>query len=118
MKLNKKGQALIEFVILMPIFILIFFGIVDFGRIYYTKIELQSKMNDVVDMINKEKSYSDIKRIINKDSDNNINVFMIDDNNERTIDLQTKIKLYTPGLDVFLSNPYDVVVSRTILLDE
>ncbi|MFA5603025.1 MAG: TadE family protein [Bacilli bacterium] len=117
MKINEKGQALIEFIILMPIFILIFFGIVDFGRIYYTKVELQSKMNDVVEMIDKEKSYSDIKRIINNGSENNINVFMIDDNSERTIDLQTKIKLYTPGLDIILSNPYDVIISRTILLE-
>lgn len=117
MRLNKKGQALIEFVILMPIFILIFFGIVDFGRIYYTKIELQSKMNDVVDMTKNKESFSKIEKLLNKDSDNNINLSMIDNNDERTIKLESTIKLYTPGIDSILSNPYTIKISRTIIID-
>ena len=39
----KKGQALVEFIIILPIVLLMFLGIIDLGRIMYTKIILEWK---------------------------------------------------------------------------
>ena len=35
--LNNKGQALIEFVLILPIFLMILFVIIDFGMIFNAK---------------------------------------------------------------------------------
>ena len=40
--MNRKGQALVEFVLILPIFIMILFSIVDFGMIFNKKNELEN----------------------------------------------------------------------------
>ena len=45
--MNRKGQALIEFVLILPIFILILFATVDFGLILSKKNELENTSVDV-----------------------------------------------------------------------
>lgn len=47
--LNNKGQSLILFIIIMPILLLIMILIVDIGRVYVLKNELQNISNIVVD---------------------------------------------------------------------
>ena len=32
--MNNKGQALIEFVLILPVFLFILFAVIDFGMIY------------------------------------------------------------------------------------
>ena len=32
--MNRKGQALIEFVLILPVFLMILFLVIDFGTIY------------------------------------------------------------------------------------
>ena len=38
-KKNEKGQALVEFIIILPVFLLLVFCVVDFGRIISLKNE-------------------------------------------------------------------------------
>ena len=38
---NKKGQALVEFVVIMPIFIMLLISIIDLGNIIYKKYHLE-----------------------------------------------------------------------------
>lgn len=45
--MNKKGQALIEFVLILPIFLMILFVIVDFGNLLYSKNKLQNQSTDI-----------------------------------------------------------------------
>ena len=52
--MNRKGQALVEFVLILPIFIMILFSIVDFGMIFNKKNELENISVDVVNMLNKD----------------------------------------------------------------
>ena len=44
---NKKGQALVEFVIILPIFILLVFCLIDFGRIISIKNDLENKHKNI-----------------------------------------------------------------------
>ena len=39
---NEKGQALVEFALVMPILLLLLCGIIDFGWIYYNQITLNN----------------------------------------------------------------------------
>ena len=35
--MNNRGQTLVEFVLILPVFLLILFYVIDFGRIIYSK---------------------------------------------------------------------------------
>ncbi|MGG2025715.1 TadE/TadG family type IV pilus assembly protein [Gottfriedia sp. S16(2024)] len=37
---SEKGQSLVEFALVVPVLILLLFGILDFGRVYYTYLTL------------------------------------------------------------------------------
>jgi len=39
---SEKGQAAVEFALVLPILLILIFGIIDFGRILYTKSALTS----------------------------------------------------------------------------
>ena len=43
--LNKKGQALIEFIIILPIFLILVMGIFDFGNIMYQRYKLENSFD-------------------------------------------------------------------------
>ena len=47
-KIKNKGQALVEFVIILPIIMIIIFVIIDFSNVFYQKNNLESIMNSVV----------------------------------------------------------------------
>lgn len=107
--MNKKGQALVEFIIILPIFLLLIMGIVDLGRICYTKMNLEENLNFIIDIYNKNKNMAEIKDKLNIDID-------IKNDNEYTNFLVTKkLNIITPGLNLILDNPYIVKSERSIL---
>ena len=69
--MNRKGQALVEFVLILPVFIFILFVIVDFGNILSNKNKLEYVSADIVDMYKNGDSVSTIK---NSFSDINIDI--------------------------------------------
>ena len=107
--LNKRGQALVEFVIILPIFILLVLGCIDIGRIIYTKMNLEEQMSDVVDYYKRGKTVEEI----NEKIDNEVNIKI--DTEYTTILLTKKIDIITPGLQLIFDNPYSIVVERSIL---
>ena len=64
--MNKKGQALIEFIIILPIFIMMMLAVFDCVRIYSEKSKLEGIIEDV---ILDDTTYSDVnvtKNRVNK----------------------------------------------------
>jgi hypothetical protein len=43
---NSSGQSLVEFAIVLPLLLLVFFGIFEFGRFYFTKLTLQHAVRE------------------------------------------------------------------------
>lgn len=107
--MNRKGQALVEFVLILPIFLLILFVVVDFGMILSNKNELENISVDVVSMIKNNDSLEDI-RVLYPD----VNIDVNSDNKYTTISIYKDIDVMTPGLNLVLGDPYEVVVERTI----
>lgn len=105
---RRRGQALVEFVIILPIFIMLVLGVIDMGRILYSKIILEEKMGDVISLIDKGKTVSDI----NQDLDNMI-LEVQEDGNYVNYSLVQEIDIVTPGLNFIFSNPYTLKVSRS-----
>ena len=107
--MNRKGQALVEFVLILPVLILILFAIIDFGLIVSKKNELENISIDVVTLFKNGKSIEEI--------DGMYSDLLIDeeDNNDYTkIVISKDINIMTPGLNLILGDPYKIVVERNI----
>lgn len=111
--MNRKGQALVEFVLILPVFILILFTVVDFGNILYSKISMENDSTDIVMMLKNGNDISDIKTSYD---DLDIVVSNYKDNYLK-VDIRKKIRLFNPLLHKVLGNPCVVDVER-IVLDE
>ena len=107
--MNRKGQALVEFVLILPIFLLILFAVVDFGMILSNKNELENISVDVVSMIKNKDNLEDIRVLYPE-----INIDVNNDNKYTTIKIYKDIDVMTPGLNLVLGDPYEIVVERTI----
>lgn len=49
---NSNGQALIEFIVILPIFLLILICLFDVGNVLYKKFQLENDMDIVINMYN------------------------------------------------------------------
>ncbi len=109
MKKN-SGQALVEFIIVMPVFLLILISIIDYGNIIYQKYQLENTLDNIVDLYNNQKN-NEIDNII-RDKKLEMNVSEV--NNETTIKISKKVKVSSPGINVILGNPYKIIVERVV----
>lgn len=107
--MNNRGQALIEFVLILPVFIFILFAIIDFGRIFNTKSEVD---NDSVEIVNLYKNGMEIEEIKKIYSDEEIKISIEEEYSK--ISISTSIKLITPGLSNVLGNPYLINIERVV----
>ena len=74
--MNRRGQALVEFVLILPVFLLILFTIVDFGNLLYTKNMLENQSTDIVLLFKEKKSVEEVS-LQYKDIDIGINSYFI-----------------------------------------
>lgn len=107
--MNNKGQALVEFVLILPVFIFLLLVIVDFGIIFNEKNKLENNSLDLINLYKSGEAIEEIKKIY-KDSE--IEILEVEGYDKITI--KTKIKLITPGLSRVFGNPYTIKVERNI----
>lgn len=77
--LNNKGQVLVFFVLLIPIFLVIFVMVIDIGNLSYQKNSLNNICNLTLDYIKDEQNIDKIKDYV-KLNDNKINDIKINNN--------------------------------------
>ena len=107
----KRGQALIEFVLVLPVLLLLIFAFIDFGRIIVCKNHLEGVMNEISSLED-----SEVVNYLKKDTDYQIS-YDIKMDEYKNITLTTKLDLITPGLKNILKNPYVVKVERSIVYE-
>ena len=110
--MNNKGQALVEFILILPIFLFLIFAVVDFGLIFSTKSTLENTSTDIVDEI---KAGIPIEEV--RENHKDLTIDTIEYEKYKKIKLTTERKLITPGASRVLPNPYKITVERTILND-
>ena len=98
--MNRKGQALIEFIIILPIFIMLMLAVFDYVRIYSEKSNLESVMEDAI--------------LSNELKDDNITLLKELDDEKTKYTLNKSIDIYSPVISVIIGDKYVVSVSRTI----
>ena len=111
---NKKGQALVEFVIILPIFIFMLLSIIDIGKIIYFRNQLVSELNEVVDLYKNQKSYDEIADAMNLEKEGVTLEIKNQDNEVITFFLKRDVEIITPGLNVIFDSPYTVSVERVL----
>ena len=114
MKLKNKGQALVEFVIILPIVLMIIFVIIDFSNNFYQKNNLEGITNDIVSLKEEGKSNDYIEHVIN---DKNVKVDFVPFTDTLKIKTSKKVKLITPFSSLFFDNPFIIKTERTILYE-
>lgn len=107
--MNKKGQALVEFVLILPIFLFILLTIYDFGMIFNKKNDLEGKSNDIITMYKNGKSLEELNDIYD---DISISINLVDDYNEVVI--ESSLKMMTPLLKYIFGDPYVIKIERYV----
>lgn len=108
---NRKGQALVEFILIIPVFAFLLFGLIDFGKIMYEKITLQNHLEVVVDLY-KESKTDEMNNYLNNEK---ITFEAKKDNQFIIITTTKKMNLITPGIRNLFENPYIIKESMTIV---
>ena len=107
--LSKKGQALVEFVILLPIIMMILFIIIDFANVFYQKNHLESISNDVVALVKNNSSVSSIEET------EKIKISTEHISNTTEIEIKKDINLITPFSNLFFKSPFTISTERVII---
>ena len=96
---NRKAQALIEFVLILPILIMLLFGIIDFGNIFVTKSNLENRINDAYMVLKSSTDastlYNDIVSAVNQGSEKDIKVELSFDSEKHLVKVVLKKDIKT-----------------------
>ena len=107
--MNRKGQALVEFILVFPLLLLVLFAIIDFGLIINKKNELENKSVDIVTLLKNGKSIEEINNIYS-----DISIKKEDNSDYIKIIISEDVNVMTPGLNLVLGNPYRIEIERNI----
>lgn len=107
MKKN-SGQALIEFVIILPIILMILLYIIEFGRITLKKYELEKDLDLITTLVEENKQ----EELNNYVTSKNITINKTQDNGFTTITIKKQIKSNMPLINNILGN--NIETKRTI----
>ncbi len=105
---NNKGQALIEFALILPIILLVLLYIIEFGRIIQNKQQLESDM-DLIITLYQEKKQIELNEYI---QNNNITINYNKQNELTTIKISKNLKSNMPLISKIMDGKIDT--KRTI----
>lgn len=116
--MNKKAQALVEFVLILPVLIILLFAIIDFGNIFINKSNLEADMDIATKVLRDSTDVNTLQEEIKtavSANDKTIKVEVsFDETDYVKIRLIKEIKTITPGLNLILGYPYKATSERVI----
>lgn len=112
--MKDKGQALVEFILILPIIILIFVSLIDIGNIFMQKYSLNNSLETVTEMYQNENE-KELKAYV---ASENINYSENKTGDLITITLEKNIKINAPGLSNILGKNYKAAASKTFYQKE
>jgi Flp pilus assembly protein TadG len=123
----KKGQAMVEMAIILPIFLLLLCAVLDFGRILYASINLNMITQEAVRMGGLGKSDYDILQYINEEvtlPDKDTMIVNIEPSDLSrnsgdyvTLKITYEINYITPIIGNVIASPFEVVTQSTIRVE-
>ena len=107
--MNNKGQALVEFVLILPIFLFLILAVYDFGMIFNSKTSLENESSDIITLYKNGKTLDEIKLMY---PDNQVTI--TNDSDYYQIKVEKSVNLITPGFNRIFGDPYLINVERYI----
>lgn len=107
--MNNRGQALIEFVLILPITLMLLFAIIDFGLIFSQKCKLENDGSDIIEFIKNDTDINSIESLYP-----NTEIHLENKNDYTEIKIERKVKIFNFGLERILPNPYAIKIERFI----
>lgn len=98
--MGKKGQALIEFVLILPIMLLLFIGIFDIGNLFINKYQM---LDDLDNVVNNQKSVKAPYQLSTQKYDR-----------YTKYTLAKKVIIFTPGVNLAFKDGVKLTVSRDV----
>lgn len=110
---DRKGQALVEFVLIIPLLVIILFGIVEIGNIIHKKYLLETHLDTVIDLYKNDKQ----ELIDIYEDENNLDINFKETGSLVTITVSQKVKLITLGIK-YIDNPFEIKTKRSFYNNE
>ena len=109
---DRKGQALVEFVIILPILLLVVISMIDFGNLLYQKYQLEQDLEYISDLYiaNDTNALEQEKQ--------KLHVTTVEDGSFVTLQVQKEANLASPILRRVLGDHYQIETSRKLYLQE
>lgn len=108
---NNKGQALVEFIIIIPVLIFILFALIDFGNIILQKYKLE----DNLDVISELYLSNDNNSINTYLTDTGIKASFEKKDKYTTIKVEKEVTINTIILNNILGNKYKISTDKIVL---
>ena len=112
--MNKKGQALIEFILILPIILLIFISLIDIGSIFMQKYNLNNSLETITELYQND----DLRELHAYVAKEEINYNEETSNDLITIKINKNVKINAPILSNVLGKNYKVECSKTFYKKE
>lgn len=101
---NKKGQALVEFIIILPIFIFMILTVIDIGKLLYDKNIMQNNLNDVVSLYKQGNNYEKLEEYLKEKDDKAKLEISNEDNKYIEFKIIKTPVINTPGLNLLIKD--------------
>ena len=118
MKNKQSGQALVEFVLIIPVLIFLIFSFIDLGRIILENNRLENLTTTVLSKYEETQEPSEIKEYIASLGYDTVRLSISKDDSRLTLKLTKKLNIITPGLDKIIGSPYEIEVERVVNYEE
>lgn len=108
--MNKRGQALVEFVLILPVLLLIVISMIDVGNIFLKKYEL----NNNLDMIAEMYQNGEMKQISLLTSSEDIKLEEKTSDNMTKLTIKKNVSIQVPILSNILGKTYEISLSKIV----
>jgi len=112
--MNRKGQALVEFILILPVILMVFMVLVDVGGIFVQKIDLSNSMNTVSDLYKN----GDKKELMAYVAKENLNYDESITGQMVKLTLKKRIDISAPLLSNVLGKKHTIEASKVIYAGE
>lgn len=108
--MNKKGQALVEFILILPVLLLIAMAMIDIGNIFLKKYDLNNDLETVADLYTNSKT----KELGVYLAANDLTLHDETHDGMITLTLKKNIKITAPLLSNVLGKNYEIETSKIL----
>lgn len=108
--MNKRGQALVEFILILPVLLLIAMAMIDIGNIFLKKYDLNKDLETVTELYKS----NDTKQLGVYLANEDLTLEDESKNGMVTLTLKKNVEISAPGLTNILGKNYEITTSKTI----